>query len=147
MHVQGWETRLGRRSAVLDQNIFPAREIGRFGLHAETDRGLRSVLNLLCITAIPIYRLNCSGGVLRALASLRVCWPVCLHGETWLPSVLLGLLNAVPEVSLSRLFSCPIFLLTFEMDQPARVGQTRVLILGGRGLYPRGQPRSPSVAC
>ena len=29
------------------------------------------------------------GGALRALASLGVCGPVCLHNETWLPSVLL----------------------------------------------------------
>ena len=66
-----------------------AREIGRFGLHAETDRGLRSGLNFLCSTAIPMHRLNYSSGTLRALASLNVCGPVCLHGKTWLPSILL----------------------------------------------------------
>ena len=81
------DTTLG--SAVLDHDIIPARESGRFVLHAETDRGLRSVLNLLCSTAIPVLRLNCFGGALRTLANLRVCGPVCLHGETWLPSVLL----------------------------------------------------------
>ena len=39
-------------------------------------------------TAIPTLRLNCCRGALRALASLLACWHVCLHGKTWLPSVL-----------------------------------------------------------
>ena len=39
--------------------------------------------------AIPMHRLNCFSGTLHALASLAVCWHVCLHGKTWLPSVLL----------------------------------------------------------
>ena len=59
-------------------------EVGRFGLHAETDRGIPSVLNVLCSTAIAMHRLTCSTSALRALASLRVCFPACLHGETWL---------------------------------------------------------------
>ena len=46
-------------------------------------------LEHLCSTTIPMHRLKCSGGALRALASLRVCLPVCLHGETWLSSDLL----------------------------------------------------------
>ena len=39
-------------------------------LHAESDRGLRSILNLvLGSTAIPTHRLYCCSGALRALLS------------------------------------------------------------------------------
>ena len=80
----------GAVSAALDQNVFPAREIGRFRFHAESDRGLRPILNLLfSSTAIPTHRLYCCSGALRALLSLGFCVPVCLHGKTWLPSAML----------------------------------------------------------
>ena len=75
-------------SAVFDHDVIPAREIGRFGHHAKTGRDLRPVLNTLRSTTIPVLHLNCCGGALLALASLRVCGPACLHGETWLPSVM-----------------------------------------------------------
>ena len=84
------ETRLGRRSAVLDQNVFPARKMRRFVFCAESDRGLRSILNLLfSSTAIPTHRLYCCSGAPRAILSLSVCGLVCLHGKTWLPSIML----------------------------------------------------------
>ena len=53
----------------------------------------------------------------------------------------LGLLSAVPKLSITLLFSCLIFILIFEMDPPARVGQTRLFLLGERGPCPRGQSR------
>ena len=40
-------------------------------------------------TAIPMHRLYCRSGALHGLASLGVCGPVCHHGKTWLPRVLL----------------------------------------------------------
>ena len=43
----------------------------------------------VCGTDIPMHRLYCFSGALRALGSLGVCLPVCFHGKTWLPSVLL----------------------------------------------------------
>ena len=62
----------------------------RFGLHAETGRvGVWAGFNQACRKVIPPNRLSCCCGALRALASLRVCLPVCLHGETWLPSSML----------------------------------------------------------
>ena len=70
--MDGWETGLRRRIAVLDQNVFPTRESERFGHHAETSRDLRFALNTLCSTAISVLRLNCFGGALRSLASLNV---------------------------------------------------------------------------
>ena len=36
-----------------------------------------------------MHRLYCCSDALRALASLCVCGPVCLHGKTWMPSVML----------------------------------------------------------
>ena len=70
-------------------SVIPAREIARFGHHTTTDRGLRSVLNPFRGTAIPVLCLNCFGRALRALVSLRVCGPVCLHDKISLPRVLL----------------------------------------------------------
>ena len=49
----------------------------------------RAGLDLFCRTAIPMLGLNCTSGALRTLASLLVCCYVRLHGETWLPSVLI----------------------------------------------------------
>ena len=45
---KGSETRLGRRSAVLDQDDIPARENGRFGFHAETSRAHRVGIDPVC---------------------------------------------------------------------------------------------------
>ena len=68
----------------------PARESGRFGLHAETGRvGVWARFNPACRKTIPTHCLYCCCGALRALASLSVCLPVCLHGETCLPSSML----------------------------------------------------------
>ena len=81
-HLQGWETRLGRRSAVLDQKVVVATRDGRrFDLYAESGRGgLRAEINPVSRKAIPMHRLYCCSGALRALASLGICLPVCLHG-------------------------------------------------------------------
>ena len=38
---------------------------------------------------IPMHRLNCLSGAHRALVSHLVCLNICLHGRTWLPSVML----------------------------------------------------------
>ena len=63
---------------------------GEREVHAETGRvGVWAGSNPACSKAIPMHRLYCRCGALRALASLRVCLPVCLHGETWLPSAML----------------------------------------------------------
>ena len=35
---KGWETRLGRRNAILDHDVIPASESGKFGHHAETSK-------------------------------------------------------------------------------------------------------------
>ena len=46
--------------------------------------------------------------------------------------------------------SCPTLrklLSSFDIHPPAWVGQTQILLAGGRDHCPRGQPRSPSVAC
>ena len=55
----------------------------------EAGRTNRAGINPVCRTPIPMHRLNCCSGALRTLASLGVCLPVCLHGKTWLPSVVL----------------------------------------------------------
>ena len=69
---------------------FPARKIGRFGLHAETGRvSVWAGFKPASRKAIPTHRLYCGSGALRALQSLGVCVPVCLHGKTWLPSAIL----------------------------------------------------------
>ena len=61
-----------------------------------------------------------------------------------------GILKAVPKVSISYPTS-PLVVLkgssSLDVHPPAQVGQTRFFLLGGRGHCPRGQPRSPSVAC
>ena len=81
-------TRMGR--AALDHDIIPARESGRFDLHAQTGRlGDWAGFNPACRKAIPTHCLHCCCGALRALASLSACLPVCLHGKTWLPSFML----------------------------------------------------------
>ena len=86
-HLHGWETRLECDSAALDHAIIPARESGRSGLHAETGRvGVWAGFKPACRKVIPTHCLYCCCRALRALASLNVCMPVCLHGETWLPS-------------------------------------------------------------
>ena len=81
----------------------------------------------------------------RESSCLRACLPSWqdVAADHQVP----GLLNAVPKVSLSHLFSCPIFILIFEMDPPAWVGQTRINLAGVQGHCPRRQPRSSSVAC
>ena len=53
----------------------PASESGRFGFHAEIGRADRTGLDPFCKTAIPMLGLNCSGGALRALASLLARLP------------------------------------------------------------------------
>ena len=102
--------RLWRRSAYVDQNVIPARESGRFSFHAETGQTYRAGLDPFCRTAIPMLRLNCSSGAPRALASLFLCWHVCLHGKTWLPSNLLEVCwswsVAFISTSSSIIFSC-----------------------------------------
>ena len=87
MHFQGCETRLGRGIAALNYDVIPTRESGRFGHHAETGRvGLGAGINPASRKAIPMHRLYCCSGALRALTSLRVCGSICLHDKTWLPS-------------------------------------------------------------
>ena len=156
-------TRLGWRSAVLDQNVFPAREIGRFGVHAETDRGVVwARFNPASRKAIPPHRLYCCSGALRALSSLGVCMPVCLHSKTWLPSATLQACQTLIETrsflyiffQLIRNFvQLPVpsidrkLFLSFDIHPPSWVSQTRILLVGGWGHCPRGQPHLPSVAC
>ena len=43
----------------------------------------------VCRTEMPMHRLYCFSSAFCALGSLGVCLPVCFHGKTWLPSVLL----------------------------------------------------------
>ena len=60
-----------------------------------------------------------------------------------------GILKAVPKVSISYPTSSIVVLKgssSLDIHPPARVGQTRFFLLGGRGHCPRRQPRSPSVA-
>ena len=60
------------------------------GVIAEPGRTFRVGIDPVRTISIPMLRLNCSSsGALRALASLLVCWYVCLLDKTWLPSVLL----------------------------------------------------------
>ena len=81
---------LGAAALFSTRTTFLQGRAGGFGLRAETGRvGLRAGIDPGCRAAILMHRLNCSGGALRALATLRVCVPVYLHGETWLPSLLL----------------------------------------------------------
>ena len=94
-------------------------------------------------------------------ASIELQWrrPPCARESSCLRARLLpwrdvaaqrpapGLLNAVQKGSLSYQLSCPIFILSSEMDPLAWVGQTRIHLAGGRGHCSRGQPRFPSVAC
>ena len=79
--------------AALDHDIIPVRESGRFGLHAETGRvGSWAGFNPACRKSIPTHCLSCCCGALSALASpiISVCLlPICLRGETWLPSSML----------------------------------------------------------
>ena len=76
--------------AALDDDVIPSRESRRFGHHAEIGRvGHRAGINPASRKAIPMHRLYCCSDALRALANLCVCGPVCLHGKTWLPSVML----------------------------------------------------------
>ena len=84
---KGERYRFGAAAPFSTKTVIPARESGRFGFHAESGRDFRTVLDPFCRKAIPMHRLNCFSGALRALASLLVCWHVCLHGKTWLPSV------------------------------------------------------------
>ena len=42
----------------------------------------------VCRTEMPMHRL-CFSSAFRALGSLGVCLPVCFHGKTWFPNVLL----------------------------------------------------------
>ena len=61
-----------------------------------------------------------------------------------------GILKAVPKVSISYPTSSLVVLKgssSLDVHPPAQVGQTRFFLLSGRGHCPRGQPRSPSVAC
>ena len=89
MHTASTVHRFGRGIAALDHDVTPARESGRFGLHAETGRvGVGAGCKPASRKAIPTHRLYCCSGALRALANLGVCGPVCLHGKTWLPSAM-----------------------------------------------------------
>ena len=71
-----------QRSTVLDFDVIPARESGRFGLHAEIGRVYRVGIDPVGRKAIPMHRLNCCSGALRALASLGVCLHVCQNCKT-----------------------------------------------------------------
>ena len=83
-------TRPGCGIAALDHDVIPTRESGRFGLHAETGRvRVWAGFNPASRKAIPTHCLYCCSGALRALVSLGVCVPVCLHGKTWLSSAIL----------------------------------------------------------
>ena len=89
IHTASTVHRFGRGIAALDHDVIPARESGRFGLHAETGGvGVWAGFNPASRKAIPTHRVYCCSGALRALANLGVCGPACLYGKTWLPSAM-----------------------------------------------------------
>ena len=102
------ETRLRCDIAALDHDVIPARESGRFSLHAETGRVVAwAGFNPASRKAIPARRPPC------ALESwcLRARLPPWqdVAAERHAP----GLLNDVPNISLSYQVPCPIFHLSF----------------------------------
>ena len=131
-HLQGWETRLGCGFAALDHDIIPARESGRFGLHAETGRvGVWAGFNPASRKAIPTHRLYCCCGALvrwRVLVSAgpsafmarRDCRAPCSRRVKRFSN------SSVCSIPKFRSASCPIdrkLLPSFDIHSSSSVGQ------------------------
>ena len=121
---------------------------GRFGLHAETGRvGLPAGIN------------PASRKVSPCIACTDVAAP-SVRSRVFVsagPSATMARRGS--RASCSRLARCrskrlvissiilSTLLLPFDIYSPAWVGQTQIILAGGRGHCIWGQPRSPSVAC